>query len=148
MNEFLFTLFGQEGLTLHGQTAIKDRPKLVEAFQEEQKFPFFILSLKTGGTGLNLTNAAHVHFDRWWNPAVENQAIDRAYRIGQKKNVLVHKFICQGTIEEKIDDLISSKKDLSDELLTKEEGVSLTELSNTELLKMVTFDIHRVFQES
>lgn len=149
LNEFLSGLFGQKGLILHGQTAVKERSKLVEAFQQEQKFPFFILSLKAGGTGLNLTNAAHViHFDRWWNPAVENQATDRAYRIGQKKNVLVHKFICQGTIEEKIDDLLSSKKDLSDELLTPEKETNLTELSNEDLLNIVTLDIHRVLGES
>ena len=73
--------------------------------------PFFVLSLKAGGTGLNLTAASHVvHFDRWWNPAVENQATDRAFRIGQKKNVLVHKFVCRGTVEEKIDALIEAKQ--------------------------------------
>lgn len=149
LNDFLAGVFGQEGLTLHGQTAIKNRAKLVEAFQQEQGFPFFVLSLKAGGTGLNLTKAAHViHFDRWWNPAVENQATDRAYRIGQKKNVLVHKFVCQGTIEEKIDGLLSSKKDLSDELLTQRKETNLTELSNAELLDIVTLDIHRVLGES
>lgn len=149
LNGFLSDVFGQAGLTLHGKTAVKDRAKLVEAFQQEQGYPFFVLSLKAGGTGLNLTNASHViHFDRWWNPAVENQATDRAYRIGQKKNVLVHKFICQGTIEEKIDALLSSKKDLSDELLTQEHSAHLTELSNDELLNMVSLDIHRILGES
>lgn len=149
LNEFLTHIFGQEGLTLHGRTSIKNRPQLVEAFQQERKFPFFILSLKAGGTGLNLTNAAHViHFDRWWNPAVENQATDRAYRIGQKKNVLVHKFICQGTIEEKIDGLISAKSDLSAELLSPSGEVSLTELDNAELLKIVSLDIHRALGET
>lgn len=149
LNECLADVFGQKGLTLHGQTAVKDRTKLVGAFQQEQHFPFFVLSLKAGGTGLNLTNASHViHFDRWWNPAVENQATDRAYRIGQKKNVLVHKFICQGTVEEKIDDLLNSKKDLSDELLTQGKETNLTELSNDELLNMVTLDIHRVLGEN
>ncbi len=149
LNDFLAGVFRQEGLALHGQTAIKDRAKLVQAFQQEQGFPFFILSLKAGGTGLNLTKAAHViHFDRWWNPAVENQATDRAYRIGQKKNVLVHKFVCQGTIEEKIDGLLSSKKDLSDELLTSEKETNLTELSNEELLDIVKLDIHRVLGEN
>jgi len=148
LNTFLSGVFGEEGLALHGQTVIKDRAKLVEAFQQEQGFPFFILSLKAGGTGLNLTKAAHViHFDRWWNPAVENQATDRAYRIGQKKNVLVHKFICQGTIEEKIDGLLNSKKDLSNELLTSEKETNLTELSNEELLDIVKLDIHRVLGE-
>src|SRR5690606_17722565 len=109
LQKILEGVFGRPGLVLHGQTAIKDRANLVDAFQQDGGAPFFILSLKAGGTGLNLTHASHViHFDRWWNPAVENQAADRAYRIGQKKNVLVHKFICQGTIEEKIDFLIKS----------------------------------------
>ena len=80
-------------------------------FQEDETVPFFVLSLKAGGTGLTLTAASHVvHFDRWWNPAVENQATDRAFRIGQKKNVLVHKFVCRGTVEEKIDAMIESKR--------------------------------------
>ncbi len=149
LNEFLSQLFGQEGLMLHGQTPIKERPKMVDAFSQDHKFPFFILSLKAGGTGLNLTSASHViHFDRWWNPAVENQATDRAYRIGQKKNVLVHKFICQGTIEEKIDTLISSKKDLSDELLTQGGEAVLTNLSDKELLDTLTLDIHRALGEA
>ena len=87
-------------------------------FQEDERVPFFVLSLKAGGAGLNLTAASHViHFDRWWNPAVENQATDRAFRIGQKKNVLVHKFVCRGTVEEKIDQLIESKRRLSQDLL-------------------------------
>ena len=78
----------------------------MQTFQEDETVPFFVLSLKAGGTGLTLTAASHVvHFDRWWNPAVENQATDRAFRIGQKRNVLVHKFVCRGTVEEKIDAL-------------------------------------------
>ena len=90
-----------------------------KTFQEDECVPFFVLSLKAGGTGLNLTAASHVvHFDRWWNPAVENQATDRAFRIGQKRNVLVHKFVCRGTIEERIDALIESKRRLAQELLT------------------------------
>ena len=83
------------------------RKELVKKFQEDERTPFFVLSIKAGGAGLNLTSASHVvHFDRWWNPAVENQATDRAFRIGQKRNVLVHKFVCRGTIEDKIDQLI------------------------------------------
>ena len=90
------------------------RQELVRRFQEDERAPFFVLSLKAGGTGLNLTAASHViHFDRWWNPAVENQATDRAFRIGQTKNVLVHKFVCRGTVEEKIDELIESKRQLA-----------------------------------
>ena len=104
---FLGQIFGRPGLVLHGDTAVKNRKALVQTFQEDETVPFFVLSLKAGGSGLTLTAASHVvHFDRWWNPAVENQATDRAFRIGQKKNVLVHKFICRGTVEEKIDALI------------------------------------------
>ena len=101
---FLGQIFGRTGMVLHGETAVKNRKTLVQRFQDDKTVPFFVLSLKAGGTGLTLTAAPHVvHFDRWWNPAVENQATDRAFRIGQKKNVLVHKFICRGTVEEKID---------------------------------------------
>ena len=104
---FLGQIFGRPGLVLHGDTAVKNRKALVQTFQEDETVPFFVLSLKAGGSGLTLTAASHVvHVDRWWNPAVENQATDRAFRIGQKKNVLVHKFICRGTVEEKIDALI------------------------------------------
>ena len=107
---FLAGVFGREGLVLHGSVPVKQRKALVDAFQDEAGPPFFVLSLKAGGTGLNLTAASHVvHFDRWWNPAVENQATDRAFRIGQKRNVLVHKFVCRGTVEERIDALIASK---------------------------------------
>ena len=147
--EFLAQVFGRNGLFLHGQTTVKERAKRVETFQQKEGPPFFILSLKAGGTGLNLTHASHViHFDRWWNPAVENQATDRAYRIGQKKNVLVHKFICRGTIEEKIDALISSKKSLADEVMGQSGEAVLTELSNADLLKMISLDIHRALGEN
>jgi hypothetical protein len=92
---FLAGIFGRPGLVLHGNTRVKDRNGLVQTFQQDENAPFFILSLKAGGSGLTLTAASHVvHFDRWWNPAVENQATDRAFRIGQKRNVLVHKFVC------------------------------------------------------
>ncbi len=104
---FLGGIFGRPGLVLHGETAVKHRRALVQTFQDDETVPFFVLSLKAGGSGLTLTAASHVvHFDRWWNPAVENQATDRAFRIGQKRNVLVHKFVCRGTVEEKIDALI------------------------------------------
>lgn len=147
--DFLTTIFGCDGLVLHGNTAVKERAKLVDEFQRELGPPFFVLSLKAGGTGLNLTNAAHViHFDRWWNPSVENQATDRAYRIGQKKNVLVHKFICRGTIEEKIDALIEAKKNLSNEILTGGGAEALlTEMSNEELMRVVALDINRACAE-
>ncbi|MCF6354000.1 MAG: DEAD/DEAH box helicase [Candidatus Polarisedimenticolaceae bacterium] len=141
---FLAQQFGQPGLVLHGGTAVKQRQKLVERFQHEEGPPFFILSLKAGGTGLNLTQASHViHFDRWWNPAVENQATDRAFRIGQKKNVLVHKFICQGTVEEKIDALISEKMALANDLLEGGAETLLTEMDDQALLNLVSLDIER-----
>ena len=126
------------------------RRKLVEDFQRDDGPPFFVLSLKAGGTGLTLTAASHViHFDRWWNPAIENQATDRAFRIGQKRNVLVHKFVCRGTIEERIDELITRKKSLSDSLLDAEGGAEtqLTEMSNAELLDFVSLDIRTALAE-
>src|SRR5262249_50321409 len=104
--------FGREVLFLHGGVPQKQRQRLVERFQNEADGPrVFLLSLKAGGTGLNLTAANHVfHYDRWWNPAVEDQATDRAFRIGQMRNVQVHKFVCAGTLEEKIDDMIERKQ--------------------------------------
>jgi len=97
----------------------------------------FILSIKAGGTGLNLTRANHVfHFDRWWNPAVENQATDRAFRIGQRRNVQVRKFVCAGTLEERIDQMIASKRDLADLVISDGEGW-LTELSTRELRELL-----------
>lgn len=149
LSSFLAEVFGSSGLVLHGETAVRKRKELVDAFQDERGPQYFVLSLKAGGTGLNLTAASHViHFDRWWNPAVENQATDRAYRIGQKKNVLIHKFICRGTIEERIDDLISSKQSLSREILEGNQEANLTELSNDELLKLVSLDIRSAVAES
>ncbi len=139
---YLAEVFGQRGLILHGGTPVKKRQGLLESFQEDDRVPFMVLSLKAGGTGLNLTAASHViHFDRWWNPAVENQATDRAFRIGQKKNVLVHKFVCRGTVEERIDDLIAGKQKLSDEVLSQGAESSLTEMSNEELISMVSLDL-------
>ena len=100
------------------------------------------MSLKAGGTGLNLTKASHViHFDRWWNPAVENQATDRAFRIGQKKNVIVHKFMCRGTIEERINFMIEDKKNIADEIIEGHKEIKFTELSNEEVLDLVALDL-------
>jgi SNF2 family DNA or RNA helicase len=123
---------------LHGGTPPKARDRMVRRFQEEsQAPPIFILSLKAGGTGLNLTRANHVfHFDRWWNPAVEDQATDRAFRIGQKRNVQVHKFVTTGTLEEMIDDMIESKKGLAQAVVGRGENW-LTELSTQELRQLV-----------
>jgi superfamily II DNA or RNA helicase len=141
---FLGDVFHRPGLVLHGGTPVVQRRKLVEAFQRDDGPPFFLLTVKAGGSGLNLTQAAHViHFDRWWNPAVENQATDRAFRIGQKKNVLVHKFVCRGTIEERIDAVIEDKKSLSAELLEGGGEKLLTEMSNNELLRFVALDLSR-----
>ena len=125
--------FGVPVLFLHGGTTKIQRDRMVERFSGEGGPSLFLLSLKAGGTGLNLTRANHVfHFDRWWNPAVENQATDRAFRIGQRKNVQVHKFLCAGTLEEKIDEMIERKKDVAGRIVGAGEGW-LTELSNTEL---------------
>ena len=129
---------GHEILFLHGGVSKKKRDHMVERFQEESPYSpkIFILSLKAGGTGLNLTNANHVfHFDRWWNPAVENQATDRAFRIGQKKNVQVHKFMCSGTLEEKIAEMIENKKKIADNVVGTGEGW-LTGLSTDELCNL------------
>jgi superfamily II DNA or RNA helicase len=141
---FLAGIFQRPGLVLHGGTAVPQRRKLVEAFQRDDGPPFFLLTVKAGGAGLNLTQAAHVvHFDRWWNPAVENQATDRAFRIGQKQNVLVHKFVCRGTIEERIDQVIANKQLLFNELLAGGGEKLLTEMSNDELLRFVALDLNR-----
>ncbi len=141
-------IFGRSGLVLHGATPVKERQRLVERFQQDGGPPFFILSLKAGGTGLNLTAASHViHFDRWWNPAVENQATDRAFRIGQKNNVLVHKFVCRGTIEERINGLLEEKKSLATELLEGAGENLLTEMPDDELLRFVALDLKSAVQE-
>ena len=149
LSEFLAVRFGRPGLVLHGGTSVKRRPKLVEQFQSDTGPPFFVISLKAGGTGLNLTAASHVvHFDRWWNPAVEDQATDRAFRIGQKRNVLVHKFVCRGTIEEKIDALIQEKRSLAGELLGSDGPEKLlTQMGNDEIVDLVSLNVDRaVFQ--
>jgi superfamily II DNA or RNA helicase len=143
--EFLTTIFGRSGLVLHGGTTVKRRKELVDTFQREEGPPFFVLSIKAGGTGLNLTAASHViHFDRWWNPAVENQATDRAFRIGQKQNVLVHKFICRGTVEERIDQMIADKSRVAGEVIGGSPGEALlTEMDNDTLLEFVRLDLRR-----
>ncbi len=147
LENHLATVFGQSGLVLHGGTAVKKRQKLVEKFQDEAGPAHFILSLKAGGTGLNLTAGSHViHFDRWWNPAVENQATDRAFRIGQKRNVLVHKFVCRGTVEEKIDTLIEEKQRMAESILSEGTESLLTEMSNDELLDFVSLDLGKAIR--
>ncbi len=139
LQKYLQDLFGGEVLFLYGGTPAKQRDRMIARFQEERHGPaIFVLSLKAGGLGLNLTRANHVfHFDRWWNPAVENQATDRAFRIGQTKDVWVHKFICGGTLEERIDKLIESKKALAESVISAGEAW-LTELSTSQLRELVT----------
>jgi len=139
LRAYLQTLFGVEVLFLHGGTPQKRRDHMIARFQQARDGPpIFVLSLKAGGTGLNLTAANHVfHFDRWWNPAVEDQATDRAFRIGQTRDVQVHKFICAGSLEERIDELIESKRALAESVIGAGEGW-LTELSTDELRDIMT----------
>ncbi|RIK73933.1 MAG: ATP-dependent helicase [Planctomycetota bacterium] len=147
--DFLAGEFGRSGLTLSGKTPVRRRAELVRQFQQDAGPPFFVISLKAGGSGLNLTAASHViHFDRWWNPAVENQATDRAFRIGQKRNVLVHKFVCRGTVEERIDQMIRDKQGLADRLLASDGEPALTEMNDDQLLKFVSLDLNRALAES
>lgn len=136
---YLQETFGDEVLFLYGSTPPRSRDKMVERFQNDSSGPLvFILSIKAGGTGLNLMRANHVfHFDRWWNPAVENQATDRAFRIGQTRNVQVYKYLCAGTFEEKIDDMIERKKALAESIVGTSEGW-LTELSTDQLRDLFT----------
>jgi non-specific serine/threonine protein kinase len=146
---FLGAIFGRSGLVLHGGTEVGKRKDLVRQFQNDERIPFFVLSVKAGGAGLNLTAASHViHFDRWWNPAVENQATDRAFRIGQNKNVLVHKFVCRGTVEDKIDQMIESKQQLAGDFLTGGADMQLTEMKDAELLSLVTLDLAAAMKEA
>ena len=145
---FLGSVFGRPGLVLHGETEVKKRKDLVRQFQEDENVAFFVLSVKAGCTWRNLTAASHViQFDWWWNPAVENQATDRAFRIGQTKNVLVHKFICRGTVEEKIDHMIESKKQLAGDFLSGGADILLTEMKDQELLKLVALDLGAAMKE-
>lgn len=138
----LQSVFKRPGLVLHGGTPVGRRAALVDGFQSALGPPFFVISLRAGGTGLNLTAASHVvHFDRWWNPAVENQATDRAYRIGQKRAVLVHKFVCPGTLEDRIDAMLAEKQRLADCLGTSD-GMAADwwELDDDRLLAFLAID--------
>lgn len=142
LRAFLEGIFNHPGLLLHGSISVKSRKAIVDKFQGEEYVPFMVLSIKAGGVGLNLTSANHViHFDRWWNPAVENQATDRAFRIGQKKNVVVHKFITKGTIEEKIDLMIEDKVKLSKDIMPDSNETWITEMDNKELMKLFRLSI-------
>ncbi len=134
LNTFLENIFHHKGLVLHGSVPVGHRRQIIDTFQGDGYVPYMVLSLRAGGVGLNLTSASHViHFDRWWNPAVENQATDRAFRIGQTKNVIVHKFITQGTVEEKIDLMMESKLALSNDVVTETGEAWITEMGNDAL---------------
>jgi SNF2 family DNA or RNA helicase len=138
LQPYLQERFGVEALYLHGGVPQQQRERLVARFQAEDGPPLFLLSLKAGGTGLNLTRATHViHFDRWWNPAVENQATDRAFRIGQTRNVQVRKFVCSGTLEERIDAMIEQKRELAETVIGAGEGW-ITEMSTDQLRDLFT----------
>ena len=138
LNDYLAGIFGQPGLLLHGGTPLAERQELVQRFQQAGGPPYFILSLKAAGTGLTLTRACHViHFDRWWNPAVENQASDRAYRIGQTQPVLIHPLICRGTIEENIHRMLQRKLDMADTLLSGGMEKLLLHMTPDELMELV-----------
>ena len=142
LDDYLAEVFGRRGGVIHGGVPVRERNAIVERFQSESYVPYLVLSVRAGGTGLNLTKANHViHFDRWWNPSVENQATDRAFRIGQDKNVMVHKFVCKGSVEEKIDALISSKKELAENVIGAGGENWITEMSNDELMKLLRLEV-------
>lgn len=141
LSRYLRNIFHRDGLVIHGGISAKKRTELVERFQGENYIPFMVLSIKAGGVGLNLTAANHViHFDRWWNPAVENQATDRAFRIGQKKDVMVYKLISSGTIEEKINTMIAEKSKLAQNVIGAGGETWITELDNNELMNMLRLE--------
>lgn len=143
LSQYLESIFHKKGYIIHGGISAKKRTEIVEKFNDENTYvPYIVLSLKAAGTGLNLTAANHViHFDRWWNPAVENQASDRAYRIGQTKEVFVHKLVSNGTIEEKIDKLIESKQELANSILASSQEKWITELDTNELMDLLRLDV-------
>ncbi len=139
---FMESIFKRQGLLIHGSIPVAKRKKIINDFQQEKYVPFMVLSLKVGGVGLNLTEANHViHFDRWWNPAVENQATDRAFRIGQQKNVIVHKFITRGTVEEKIDMMLEEKKKLSNDIITSTSEAWITEMDDKKLVDLFSLSL-------
>ncbi|XTZ19311.1 MAG: DEAD/DEAH box helicase [cyanobacterium endosymbiont of Rhopalodia fuxianensis] len=148
LQPYLQKKFSQDVLFLYGATRREKRQEMIDRFQNDPNGPaIFILSLKAGGTGLNLTRANHVfHIDRWWNPAVENQATDRAFRIGQKRNVQIHKFICTGTLEEKINDLLESKKQLAEQTVDAGENW-LTKLNTDQLRTLLLLDRKAILDE-
>jgi SNF2 family DNA or RNA helicase len=148
LRAYLVEALGVEVFFLHGGTSANQRDRMVQMFQSDDGPPIFILSLRAGGYGLNLTQANHVfHFDRWWNPAVENQATDRAFRIGQQRNVQVHKFVVAGTLEERIHKLIESKQQLAENIIGSGEEW-LTEMNTDDLrnLLMLNDDALKMYE--
>jgi SNF2 family DNA or RNA helicase len=145
---YLQQVLNRETILLYGGTSQKNREAMIDRFQNDPQGPrLFILSLKAGGVGLNLTRANHVfHFDRWWNPAVENQATDRVFRIGQTRNVQVHKFVCGGTLEERIHDMIEGKKALADQVVGAGENW-LTDMDTDQLRQLLLLDRTAVIDE-
>lgn len=140
--EFMESIFKRPGLILHGSVPVSKRKNIINHFQDKAYVPFMVLSLKAGGVGLNLTEANHViHFDRWWNPAVENQATDRVHRIGQTKNVIVHKFLTKGTVEEKIDMMLEEKSGLSRDVISSTGEAWITEMKNDQLMNLLTLTL-------
>jgi SNF2 family DNA or RNA helicase len=148
LQPYLAEKFNREVIFLYGGSSRKQREEMIDRFQNDPQGPrLFILSLKAGGVGLNLTRANHVfHFDRWWNPAVENQATDRVFRIGQTRNVQVHKFVCTGTLEERIHEIIESKKALSEQVVGTGENW-LAELDTNALRDLLLLDRAAVIDE-
>ena len=144
LEKFLEGIFHTRGLCIHGGTKAETRTEYVQKFNGDEYIPFMVLSLKAAGVGLNLVKANHViHFDRWWNPAIEAQATDRAFRIGQKKNVFVHKFVCKDTIEEKINDMLNAKTLLAKSIIggIGDTGENLlTKMSDHELIEALRMD--------
>ncbi|MBR1375138.1 MAG: DEAD/DEAH box helicase [Cardiobacteriaceae bacterium] len=137
--QVLSHVFERKGYIIHGGVPAKTRSKIVEIFQGDAYVPFLVVSIKAGGVGLNLTSANHViHYDRWWNPAVENQATDRVFRIGQVKNVMVYKLVCENTLEEKINNIIEDKKKLAETVIGAGE-TWLSRLNNDELMSVLSF---------
>lgn len=138
----LAEVFGRPGLVFDGETPVSRRSEIVAQFQNEHGPPFMILSLKAGGNGLNLTAATHViHFDLWWNPAWEAQASDRAHRIGQTRRVMVHRLVCRGTLEERIDEILQRKRAIAEDLLAPEdESAAVTKLDDNALMRMIDLD--------
>ena len=133
--------FKQDVLFLHGSQTLKEKTEVINNFQEDEDYKILVATLKTGGTGLNLTAARNViHYDLWWNPAVENQATDRVHRIGQDKDVMVYRLITKGTLEETIDAIIKNKIDLAGKAISSDETF-ITEMSNEELKKVLSLRI-------